>query len=275
MEKIQETVMNQSNPYQDSNGEPVFRESLCAYLDCLGFNEMMKEGSVETLDKFREAIREGKEYLKINSLELENVAPIPIKLFTDNIVFGIPIYAEECIELVRVIGFAGTFQLSMALKGYFYRGGVSKDELYLDNDIVYGNALLKSIDIEENVSVYPRIVIEDELIKSITGVLRKNSSLSDIHRMFNNSVLSYKDKHFINYLYYARDPQTREFDLEKINRHGELIEMQLQKHINNERVRSKYLWLAEYHSFFCQYIVGGKKWKKIRVPNGFNSFTIY
>lgn len=264
------------NPYKDKNGEPIFKESFCAYLDCLGFSQMIERKDwKEVFYEFRNALNEGKEkYLNITAVEPHGVVPTPVKLFTDNIVFGVLVNDEECLELVRIIGFAGSFQLSMALKGYFYRGGISKAEFYVDNDMVFGPALLKSIDIEEKTSVYPRIVIDNIIMEDTKKVL--NPSQVDIQKMIRKSVLKFQDnRYFVNYLYFAKSLGIKNFDLEKINKHAQLIEDRLQEFSDNERVREKYIWLAKYHNYFCDIFLSDGNGDRISLPREFEMFSIY
>ena len=52
----------------------------------------------------------------------------------------------------------------MALEGLFVRGGVSVGEFYINEDIVFGPALLDAHNTESNLACYPRIVLDDKTV---------------------------------------------------------------------------------------------------------------
>jgi hypothetical protein len=67
-----------------------------------------------------------------------------LKVFTDNVVLGIPIQNETPAQaLIHLVHSIETLQRGLTLDaGYFIRGGIAMGDLYIDDSIVYGTALL-------------------------------------------------------------------------------------------------------------------------------------
>jgi len=72
-----------------------------------------------------------------------------IRIFTDCILIWYPIienghsrFSEGCIELYEVLRLLEVFQMEMTNNGYFVRGAITVDELYMDDTIIYGNGAI-------------------------------------------------------------------------------------------------------------------------------------
>ncbi|WP_321897185.1 hypothetical protein [Burkholderia cepacia] len=55
----------------------------------------------------------------------------------------------------------------MALKGFFIRGGLAVDQLFMDENSVYGAALLEAYRLESKVAVNPVVVLCDQTMKLV------------------------------------------------------------------------------------------------------------
>jgi hypothetical protein len=51
--------------------------------------------------------------------------------------------------------------------GWLVRGGITIGELFLDETMVWGKALLKAYNLESHIAIYPRIVIDREILSKI------------------------------------------------------------------------------------------------------------
>src|SRR5258708_21417480 len=74
-----------------------------------------------------------------------------VKAFTDNIVIGCPIYLNEPdaeAELGSVLLSVREYQLTMVHAGFFVRGGISISQLYMDDEIVFSDALMEAYSAE-------------------------------------------------------------------------------------------------------------------------------
>jgi len=75
--------------------------------------------------------------------------------------------------------------------GWLVRGGISIGELFIDETMVWGEALLKAYDLESNAAIYPRILLDSNLLSHIES----DEELTEFVRQdFDNLC-------FLNYLY--------------------------------------------------------------------------
>lgn len=158
--------------YFDQKNVPRLRRSYCVYMDIVGFKD---------ISSYAYKRQQGDHLLanlhKIISLQAEELIPKPdslltsssyAKQFTDNIVLGEIIESDDGeIEFGVVLSQVMYYQLSMALEGYFVRGGISVGDLFIDDKIVIGPALLKAHSIEESMARDPRVVLSTDVYKLI------------------------------------------------------------------------------------------------------------
>jgi hypothetical protein len=148
------------NPYISSTGKAWLRPSWVAYLDILGFVSEMRRavearGQTQHLTKILSALSEAKTDLMegvelFKGLDIKFPDPYVVKVFTDNIVLGFPIHDDGESEFGRAISMIGMYQYTLLKHGFFVRGGVAFGDLYMDEDLVYGNGLLDAYEAEKD-----------------------------------------------------------------------------------------------------------------------------
>jgi hypothetical protein len=142
------------------------------------------------------------------------------------------------------------YQLAMALKGFFLRGGLTLGELYIDDELIYGLALIEAVIMEEEDAKNPRIIISS----NVMDIVKKQISFyTDPKESPHNTeiLLDNDDKYFIDYLgvVEAMDGGMTQSILEK---HRDIILYCLEKFKGNDDIYSKYLWVADYHNYYCK-----------------------
>ena len=72
-------------------------------------------------------------------------------------------------------------QFQLSSMGIFIRGGITLKELYTGKNFIYGKGIIDAYHIENKIAIYPRVVIDKELIKFINNqVLGEIDAMSDI-----------------------------------------------------------------------------------------------
>lgn len=141
------------NPY--ASDPPDLKPSLVCFADVLGWTrrteQAFKQGkAVELLRQARSALSAA--YDGIRDLGKaywgEDTKHHEVKTFSDNIVIGMPIMEWSTRGTQRDLGFLldglSILQLQLASKGFFIRGGVAVRNHRMDQDFVYGSALLEA-----------------------------------------------------------------------------------------------------------------------------------
>ena len=104
------------------------QNSICAFLDILGFSEAIESAykagtQFELLEEIAAALNAAKERLKDWQ---KGSDPIDVRFFTDCLVIRRTNFTNDGImELMDVCFAVNDFQLTMARKGFFMRGGIS------------------------------------------------------------------------------------------------------------------------------------------------------
>ncbi len=234
-------------------GKPIHRRSYCAFLDVLGFTERTNSSyndkiGDELLQDFYGVIKERLMVIDADS----KGSMLYFKFFSDNLIIAHPGFSSEMeSEFGFILWAIQDFQYYMALRGYFIRGGLSIGKLFIDDNCVYGEALLCAYELEKNKAVNPIVLLSDEVKRYVNKHLLYYSKGSA--PQLRDILVTQEGNYFINYLaesiYDAGDSE--EIDFESIVLHKNQINKALKENINDYKVMSKYYWLASYHNYFC------------------------
>ncbi len=264
------------NPYKNGDGQPELCQSIAAFVDILGFKELVKNARKEKNSQalFMDFHRilstwfNREEYSRASMFEMPLIGgqkdSFKIRIFTDCILIGCPIrekvnhwFSEGLKELYDVLRLLEMFQMEMTSNGYFVRGSITVDELYMDDTIIYGNGVIEAYEAESNKAKYPRIIMTKSVEEMLTVI---DKGFADENYINYITEFLYKDFDgliFLNYLKFIKigdDPYQFVDELEK---HKEMIESKLIKYKNEPHYLEKYLWTANYHNNFCEHGYGG------------------
>ena len=147
----------------DFPARPQVRDYIICYVDMLGSKELIvKEDLFETIyNAFTYA-------LSFES-KLKMYGELEFKVFSDNILIAkkvedITDKAEVYCAYKSVVGFLKQFLSSLLCKGVLFRGGITLNAMAINNIMAWGPGLVEVVKIEEQVSVYPRIVMSSKLL---------------------------------------------------------------------------------------------------------------
>lgn len=88
-------------------------------------------------------------------------------MFSDNIIIAIPCSSDKGFILRYMITMIGCLQLEFIKAGILIRGSIVSGMLCINNSYVFGSGLVQAHKLENEVSVFPRIIIERKLIKLV------------------------------------------------------------------------------------------------------------
>ncbi len=145
---------------------------IVAYLDLLGITNRIK--SVE-----QQELQMNKLYnlytfsTKIwKEIQIEEMKEIQFKIFSDNIIIVkklSSIREQKIRDIKSLLMCTGHFQELAASDsvGWMLRGGITIGELFIDDTMVWGEALIKAYHLEDNIANYPRVIIDETIIDEI------------------------------------------------------------------------------------------------------------
>ena len=189
--------------YKGENGNLLFRRSFCAYIDILGFSQKIVNNDLSFFSSYLTTLKEELKHIE-NMHDLsgkEGLKSFELKIFTDNFVFGHPWYdryGES--ELGNIFEVLSHIQYTFIKSKIFVRGAVSVSDLYMDENIVLGPALIESYNLETKKAIYPRIILSDDVVEIVKEHINYYSDRK--HSPQNKEYLLDIDGiHFINYLF--------------------------------------------------------------------------
>lgn len=247
--------------YKFSGSSPNMLPSFVCYADILGYTHLSNEAiksnqSEQFLSKLRKALSEA--YARVRKHANGWIGDndfFSIKIFTDNIVVGYPIpnykedYGER--ELGDIFSTFAEFQVGLALEGFLIRGGIAFGNHYMDDEIVFGDALLEAVAQDKGggppcISLAPSAVKVLQRHLGFYGETNWAPQQRDLLEDSDGTIfLNYLEEAFLAY------PDGDIF-FELIEGHKSTIIDGLKKYKGNPGIRSKYEWAARYHNYICQ-----------------------
>lgn len=246
-----------------SAGKPVHKVSYCAFLDVLGFNDRIRasyrDGSSDKLLRSFHQIL-ARSIAKIREHTDESM--LYFKSFTDNVVLAHPQFSDDMeSEFGFILWDINEYQFQMALKGFFIRGGLAADQLFMDENSVYGAALLEAYRLESKVAVNPIVVLCDNTMKLVDKHL--TYYFGEIAPQRRHVLQGPDGRYFLNYLSECiLEGDDREYlDDKSLRLHKKQVESALKTYAAVPTVFSKFSWLAAYHNYFCDTVSGYPEYK--------------
>jgi hypothetical protein len=164
--------MTERDVYLRDQGRPQLHPSIVLYADILGSTELARNLEAQkNLEKLDRALKHAKQ---------EGHRSVKAATFSDLIVVGCPYEAEPDSEsaLGTVILYAAYYQLDLALEGFFVRGAISEGQLFMDDELTFGPALVDAYDAERSRALYPRIILNDSVVAMARNHLKSYSPQS-------------------------------------------------------------------------------------------------
>lgn len=239
---------------------PKLIPSYVCFADILGYSELSRESLKEGkgndfLRKLHSALGKAYERVREQSKGWAEENVFSIKIFTDNIVVGYPLTRLQSTagepELGRIFSVFAEFQVGLAMEGFLVRGGIAAGDHFMDDEVVFGDALLEAIAQDKNGGA-PRI----SLAPSAIAILRVHLGFygDGEHAPQKNDLLEDVDgSAFIDYLSQAfiAFPEGGIF-FDVFEKHKKTVVNGLIKYRGNPDVRAKYEWAARYHNYVCK-----------------------
>jgi hypothetical protein len=246
------------NPYIESDGTPKLRRSVVAFIDILGYMDLVKsttsEDSQALLARLHKALSLSRQHVDPNHSadtlqKLGDKDFSAFRAFTDNIVIGQPVRDDGEIELGSVFDSVSYFQMLMTMEGFFVRGAIAIGDLYMDDIAVFGAGLIEAYEAETTLARDPRIVLAPSARVAVNRHLEYYGR--GAHAPQNRDLLRDSDgQYFVNYLD-TLIPENGYFYEQELAAHKARIEEKLVLLRSRPSVWTKYLWAANYHNYWC------------------------
>lgn len=248
--------------YASEDGKPRTRLSLVVYLDILGFTQQIRVAdrrgkSDEALARLAGVVNGwyGPAGVMHDRHSKDDRRHWEVKAFTDNVVLARPLRYDMSgePELGSAFSEIALFQLALAEKHLFVRGGVAVGDVYVDDALVFGMGILDAYEAEQR-AVWPRVV----LASSAKAYVRKHFGYySAIDRAPQNLdlLIDSDGEWFVNYLEGVWQDHTEAPIFAWLKKHRTAVTTSLRRFKTDEKVRQKFLNVAAYHDYACRYVL--------------------
>ena len=154
---------------------------IVAYIDLLGMTNRIKGTDRQpVMNKLYNLYTFSMKLTK--DIQIEENQDIRFKIFSDNIIIAKSLSTEteqRKQDIRSLLMCAGHFQeLTVSDSvGWLLRGGISIGQLFIDDVMIWGDALLKAYYLEDKIANYPRIIIDKNVVDEIMDDKQLNEYL--------------------------------------------------------------------------------------------------
>lgn len=130
-----------------------------AFLDVLGFKELVYKRNVDTLETYFSSIEDTLNLIRTDKQNIQSL------LISDSTILISPNTREDFRILLRAVQ---TIQAKLVQKDIWIRGAISFGEVFFDqqSNLIVGKGLVNAY-LLENEAVYPRVIIDTSIIPMI------------------------------------------------------------------------------------------------------------
>lgn len=156
---------------------------IVCFMDILGFSDYINQYDLDITSTVLQDIKASFDLAKKHLLDHKTpqnentIKYLKYQTFSDNVCISMPFFDNEndfLSNFTVLISYVKGFQSIMMAKGFFTRGGISIGSYYADNNIIFSTGLVKAYLLESKKAIYPRIIIDKEIINKLNNYDQKN-----------------------------------------------------------------------------------------------------
>jgi hypothetical protein len=233
-----------------------YENAIISFLDILGFGSIVLNSAYEEVRKTLNAIEyfskpqkyfDAKDFYKpivhIFSDTIIRIRPVERK---DNRKYRIGLLFHELLDLLHIQG-------ELIGHGALLRGAVSFGKISISKTQIFGPGLIRAYELEKNCAIYPRIIVDPDLIIEFhrNRLLRSQHNTIEYEKEYISNMLRKGDDAFwfIDYLRaFESELDEQEMYPSFLSEHKKLILDRAQEHQLPRNVIQKFLWLVHYHN---------------------------
>ena len=179
-----------------------YKERYVAFLDILGFEKMVHDNNTEAINSYLKSVSEG--IKSVNDVYFnDKKRTIESIVISDSIILSIEKnkdHSKSLLDLLQLCISVAMIQSILAEKNIWLRGGISCGDTHFDqsNHQIIGPAYIAAYNIEQNISKYPRVVLDSKIIKELDFTNAEELITALNTRSNNNHILySWKNQYSI------------------------------------------------------------------------------
>ena len=159
-----------------------YEDRVVAFLDILGFKNLISNGSVSIILKAMGIVAR-----RLALIEDVSNSAIRKSQFSDSIILSSQKSDDGIIHLVH---FTSLLVSELFLNGIWCRGALATGSMLHDGDVAFGPALVDAIELECSLAIYPRVLVTDNVADAFVSA--KNRRLAR-HRQLSTDAYFRRD----------------------------------------------------------------------------------
>ena len=246
---------------------------LVAYLDILGFREHLEryinpkqEADKQILEKIEAGLEDAFKSIKTGANEYFDL--IRYNNFSDCSCISAPEFYHtlpEASALSLFLTFLNNYNFHLIRRNIYLRGGVSSGFHREEENLIFSEGLIKAFELESKKAVYPRIIIDKELVKRLKRLWKTDKNVLLDFGIDKKILTDWNGTAFINPFNATKsaarftlekkregfesnkafEEEMRRIDREYYRGIKNNIENKITEYKNDDHVLQKYLWLNE------------------------------
>lgn len=208
-------------------------DCIVAFIDVLGSSDMIMKNAQESLEIVHSAYSESVDLFK---KLFGNNRKIPsVKIFSDNINVAVPQKkGSEQAAFTAVAIMSAIIQVQFLKHSLLTRGAICSGSYFADDMMVWGTALVNAYKLENSIAIYPRVIIDPELVGKL-GLTHPDSSLR-----VKEWVLQDEDRLFMVNCFHKALKERELFIVSLFD----LVDEKITENHDNIKVCQKWLWFS-------------------------------
>lgn len=236
--------------HADLDLKNIYTESYVAFIDILGFSNLVKTGNIKRIISSLTKLSERKKLIEKDngSIGGDNVT---VSAFSDSIFISTPSIHDGARKICYYSGFLAKELLDNSV---LCRGAIIRGEIYHQDGICFGPGLITAYQLETSTAIYPRIIVSDDVVDSFYGDYTKSFSIDPkTNRYFlkGDDGLNYIDVFDIYYHYWGVSGEY-EFSQSDRDRLSSIISALENEAASSDRTRAKLMWLRNSFQRACR-----------------------
>jgi hypothetical protein len=148
---------------EDYLRNPSYERRVVFFYDVLGWRDRIAKAGddAEKLGDLRRLLIEHSRIIRVPT-----DGDVRVSTFSDNVVVSIP----ETDPVGPFLKLVATLQILAVSRGVLVRGGIAIGNLIHDREVVFGPGLNRAYELESKVAAYPRVVIDEDVMRRATQV---------------------------------------------------------------------------------------------------------
>lgn len=217
----------------------------CAFVDILAFKNLIAD-----LDKGKVDVRTMQHiFFTVQTrpfLRASREKPVDLKVQTISDAICVSSKVEGP-SLQWLLFSLSSLTYGLLEQGYFVRGAVVKGNLYHDDHVVFGNALIRAYELESTVARYPRIMLTKEVAEDIKKYQGEDPQYGDSVRQADDGPFFLHSLAMINANLDARETdEDRETQSGHFNILWQRLQHRFDESVDSPKHFEKVKWFARY-----------------------------